>query len=99
MVGALGADDYLVHDAPNGAVALEKALLVHPDIVVTAFDLPVVSGAELIESLRLLVRPRPAIVALSRFVRAALWCNDNGVEIFLAEPFTLASFVRAVSHR
>lgn len=98
MIAALSPDEYLVHHAPNGAVALEKALLIRPDVVVTAYEMPVVGGAELIESLGLLVRPRPAIVAISRFVRAAVWCNDHGVEVFLARPFTLASFVRAVAH-
>jgi CheY-like chemotaxis protein len=98
MVDALGLDGYVVHHASNGAVGLEKALLVRPDVVVAEFVMTVVGGAELIESVRTLLRPTPAIVVMSAFVGAARWCDDNGVEVFLAKPFSLDSFLLAVAH-
>jgi len=98
MVEVLEEEGHLLHQASNGAVALEKALLIRPDVVVVDYMMPIASGAAFIESLRAIVRPAPAIVAISGFPGAARWCAENGVEVFLAKPFLLASFLHAVEH-
>ncbi len=45
-------NDYEVITAENGAEAFKLACEVHPDIVVTDFQMPVMTGLELVEKLR-----------------------------------------------
>jgi CheY-like chemotaxis protein len=98
IVAALVAAGHEVQDASNGAVGLEKALLARPDVVVTDYIMPVASGGALIESLRMLMRPPPSLVAISAYPGAAQWCAENGVEVFLAKPFMRESLLNAVEY-
>jgi two-component system alkaline phosphatase synthesis response regulator PhoP len=41
-----------VTTAENGAIALDLAGEIHPDIIITDFQMPVMSGLELVENLR-----------------------------------------------
>jgi two-component system alkaline phosphatase synthesis response regulator PhoP len=41
-----------VTTAENGAIALDLAGKIHPDIIITDFQMPVMSGLELVENLR-----------------------------------------------
>lgn len=98
MVSALSEEGHYVDEAANGAVALEKALMRPPVVAVVDFHMPVTDGRSLIESLRLILRPRPAILGISGYPSAARWSADHGVDIFQCKPFGLETFLRAVEH-
>ena len=98
MVGVLAEHGHHVEEASNGALALEKALLRPPTVAIVDFHMPVADGPTLIESLRLVVRPRPVIVGISGYPAAARWSADHGVNIFQAKPFALDRLLAAVEH-
>lgn len=98
MVDVLRDAGHVVDQASNGAVALEKALLRVPDVAVIDFKMPVADGAALVESIRSIIRPRPALVVISGSPNAARWCTEHGVDIFHAKPFSLDAFLHTVAH-
>lgn len=87
IVEQLAEQGYEVDAASNGAVALEKALIRRPDVVMFDFAMPVTDGPTLVDELRSLVTPMPVLVAISGLVAARQWCAENGVRIFLDKPF------------
>lgn len=91
VAAALAEDGHDVKTASDGAIALEKALMHRPDVVVFDYLLPVASGADLVESVHMLMRPAPVLVAMSAAADAARWCFESGVPFFLAKPFGVDS--------
>jgi len=98
MAELLRDDGHEVLEAPNGAIALEQALLQRPEIAVVDYSMPVADGRELVASLRSLLRPPPAIIAISAFTSAARWAAENAFAVYLTKPFSLPSFLAAVAH-
>jgi CheY-like chemotaxis protein len=96
LAETLRMDGYEVHEAANGAVALEIALRTKPHIVVFDYALPVTDGPTLVDELRMLARPVPVLVGISGATRARDWCIDNGVPIFLLKPFADVTLRRAI---
>jgi CheY-like chemotaxis protein len=96
MVEQLGDHGYDVDAAANGAVALEKALIRRPDVVLFDFNMPVTDGPTLVDELRSLVTPLPVLVAISGRFGAKQWCAEHGVGIFLGKPFGDSTLQRTV---
>lgn len=98
LVDVLRDAGHIVDEASNGAVALEKALMCLPDVVVVDYMMPVADGTALIESIRSIIRPRPSLVMISGATSAARWCTEHGVDIFHAKPFSLETFLHTVEY-
>jgi CheY-like chemotaxis protein len=91
----LRAHGYEVDMAANGAIALEKALIRRPDVVLFDLAMPVTDGPTFVEELRGLVQPVPVLVAMSGLRGAREWCAMNGVPLFLRKPFGGSTLRRA----
>lgn len=96
MAELLRDEGFVVDEAGNGAVALEKAIACRPDVVVFDYAMPVFDGPALVESLRLIIRPHPIFVGVSAIKESRAWCNDHGIPIFVMKPFEDATLLRAV---
>src|SRR5438552_1482246 len=95
IVEQLAEQGFDVDAAANGAVALEKALIRRPDVVLFDFAMPVTDGPTLVDELRSLVQPVPVLVAISGLGSARRWCAEHGVQLFLDKPFGEGTLRRA----
>jgi protein-histidine pros-kinase len=91
MVRAL-APEYQIETAADGAVGVEKALAIRPDLVVTDLKMPGLSGYELVRQ----VRRHPELDATSILVLSGLGDTavriqllSEGAQDFIAKPFAV----------
>lgn len=94
MAGALTGAGYDVHQARNGAEAVDLFVRhgIAIDLVITDLEMPFVDGTELIETLRAKRRSLKVLIVSGTKAPA-------GVDAFIAKPFsrdTLLARVRAV---
>ena len=82
---------YEVTTAENGSVALEHAREINPDIIVTDFQMPVMTGLELIENLRQdeATAKIPVIMLTARgFAIEDEKARELNISAFLSKPFS-----------
>ncbi|MCK5001214.1 MAG: response regulator [Anaerohalosphaera sp.] len=82
---------YEVTTAENGAVALEHAKSIKPDIIVTDFQMPVMTGLELIENLRQDSETAdiPVVMLTARgFAIEDEKAKELKISAFLSKPFS-----------
>lgn len=100
MAELLRDEGFVVDEAGNGAVALEKAIACRPDVVVFDYAMPVYDGPALVESLRLIIRPHPIFVGVSAVKESRAFSGgpytDHSIPIFVMKPFEDATLLRAV---
>jgi protein-histidine pros-kinase len=91
MVRAL-APEYQIETADDGAVGVEKALAIKPDLIVTDLKMPGLSGAELVKE----VRTHPdldttSILVLSGVGETAVRIQllSEGAQDYIAKPFAV----------
>jgi len=82
--------------AGNGALAVMRASVRRPDVVVFDLAMPGADGAMLLEQFRRRFSPVPISIAMSGTVSAAAWCTQAQVALFLVKPFTPATLQRAI---
>jgi two-component system alkaline phosphatase synthesis response regulator PhoP len=90
---------YEVISASNGAEAFKLACEEMPDIVVTDFQMPVMSGLELVEKLRQCEQTRdmPVIVLTARgFAVEDEQRQDLEISEFLSKPFSPKELLRSI---
>ena len=99
----LSPDGYIVHEAENGAVALELAEKERPDLILTDVMMPVMTGIELCRGLR----AQPDLAEIPLLMITALDDHESrlkgfeaGADDFLSKPFDpqeLRSRVRVIT--
>ena len=90
---------YEVLSAENGADAFELALAEKPDIVVTDFQMPVMTGLELVEKLRQCEETKdiPVIMLTARgFAVEEEQKRDLQISEFLSKPFSPRELLRSI---
>lgn len=90
---------YDVTTASNGAEALELALQNKPDIVVTDFQMPVMTGLELIKQLRgnELTKDVPVVMLTARgFAIEDEQKEDLKISEFISKPFSPKELLRNI---
>lgn len=90
---------YEVVAASNGAEAYDLACREHPDIIVTDYQMPFVTGIELIEKLRANedTRNTPVILLTARSFAIAEELQDSlGVEACLSKPFSPKELLKSI---
>lgn len=98
----LSKEGFLVESASNGKEALEKALAVQPDLVITDIMMPKLDGWELVRRLRA-ERPVPIILLTARTDDVDKIVGlEIGADDYVTKPFNpkeLIARVRAVLRR
>jgi two-component system, chemotaxis family, chemotaxis protein CheY len=91
MINKLGSYD--VNDAPNGMTALRKLKLHHYDLVISDWNMPQMSGIELLSAMR----NDDALKAIPVIMVTAEATKDNveaaatlGINGYITKPFTPA---------
>ncbi len=90
---------YEVVSAENGAEAFELACKENPDIIVTDFQMPIMSGLEFVEKLRENEPTRhiPVIMLTARgFAIEAEQKEDLQISEFLSKPFSPKELLRSI---
>jgi two-component system alkaline phosphatase synthesis response regulator PhoP len=90
---------YDVLSADNGSEAFELACAEHPDIVVTDYQMPVMTGIELIERMRAneATRDIPVILLTARsFAISQEQQESLGVAACLSKPFSPKELLKSI---
>jgi len=90
---------YAVISAENGQQALEIAVAEKPDIIVTDYQMPVMSGIELVENLRAseVTKYTPVIMLTARsFAVEDEWKERMNVSGCLSKPFSPKELLRTI---
>ncbi len=90
---------YEVISAENGAAAFELACEEQPDIVVTDFQMPVMTGLELVRELRRneATKDTPVIMLTARgFAIEEEQKEDLQISEFLSKPFSPKELLRSI---
>lgn len=98
----LTARGHDVLTASDGAAALEAATTGHPDIVVLDLGMPLLTGVEVIESLRTWTRVPILVVSGRSDTRDKVEALDAGADDYVTKPFSadeLLARIRALSRR
>ena len=97
---ALESEGFIVDDAPNGAVALEKLDIGLPDILVTDIEMPTMDGETLCRRIveRFPDRRFPIIVQTSLTAREHRnWSNDIDNLVFMEKPISVRRLVSEIA--
>lgn len=92
-------NDYEVFSAENGADAFEIALQEKPDIIVTDHNMPIMTGAELVEKLRLTdeLKDTPVIMLTARSFAIEDEQKENlRIDQFLSKPFSPRELLKII---
>jgi len=90
---------YEVHEAADGARALELAGRLEPDLVLLDIGLPDTSGMEILTRLKAM-RPSPVVVMVTAFeqVRDVVTAMRRGAFDYLVKPVDLDEFELTIQH-
>jgi two-component system, chemotaxis family, chemotaxis protein CheY len=86
---ALCDEGYNVETAPNGAVALELAERLQPDLILLDLRMPVMDGWQFLAAYRETPQPHSRVVVLTAARESANGAEDIEADAFLAKPFDL----------
>ncbi len=92
-------NDYEVITAENGAEAFKLACEVNPDIVVTDFQMPLMTGLQLVEKLRQCDETKdiPVIMLTARgFAIEDCQKEELRISQFLSKPFSPKELLRSI---
>jgi two-component system, chemotaxis family, response regulator PixH len=95
----LQINGYTVIAATSAKEALEKAIALKPEVIITDVVMPGMSGFELCRTLRR--NPEtweiPIIICTSKSQEIdRLWGMKQGADIYLTKPFTQEQLIRAI---
>jgi len=92
-----GYGGHAVDEAENGAVALEKIMADEPDIVLCDWNMPVMTGIELLEALRAEgCRVKFGFVTSEGTPEMRAKASAGGALFLIAKPFTAFNFEEAL---
>lgn len=90
---------YEIHEADTGALAIQKAGLLEPDLVLLDIGLPDISGIEILSRLKEL-RPSPVVVMVTAYeqVKDVVTAMRRGAFDYLVKPVDLDEFEVTIQH-
>jgi len=88
-------DDFEVHAASNGRVALDRIIAEPFEVVLLDLMLPVISGEDLLRALD--GKPHPPIVVLSASRDLQEVCAHLGVRHYLQKPYRLPALFAKIA--
>ncbi len=95
----LRINGYTVISAMSAKEALDKAIALRPDVIVTDVVMPGMSGFELCRTLRRTPNTYdiPIIICTSKNQEIdRLWGMKQGADVYLTKPFTQEQLIRAI---
>jgi two-component system chemotaxis response regulator CheY len=93
-----GFGDHNVHEANNGKEALEQVRVSTPDLILSDWNMPEVSGIELLDSLRAQGNMvKFGFVTTERTPEMRLRATEAGAAFLIVKPFTPDDFKAALS--
>jgi two-component system chemotaxis response regulator CheY len=93
-----GFGDHDVHEANNGKEALEHVRANPPDLILSDWNMPEMSGIELLDSLRGQGnKVKFGFVTTERTPEMRLRATEAGAEFLIVKPFTPEDFKSALS--
>jgi two-component system KDP operon response regulator KdpE len=94
---SLGARGFFVAEAATGAEGLDRAVTVHPEVVILDLGLPDIDGVEVIRGIR--ARARTPIIVLSVREDPAdkVEALEAGADDYLTKPFAVAELLARIS--
>jgi two-component system KDP operon response regulator KdpE len=98
----LSAHGYSVHEAANGAEALQQVRIVRPDVIILDLGLPDVDGVEVTRSLRAWVQTPIIALSVRESESDKISMLDAGADDYLTKPFgagELLARIRAALRR
>ena len=98
----LSAHGYAVHEAANGAEALQQVRIVRPDVIILDLGLPDLDGVEVTRSLRSWVQTPIIALSVRESESDKISTLDAGADDYLTKPFgpgELLARVRAALRR
>lgn len=90
---------YIVINAVSAKEALDKAVELKPDVIITDVVMPGMSGFELCRSLKKnpVTQDVPIIICTSKGQEIdRLWGMRQGADVYITKPFTREQLIRAV---
>ena len=90
---------YDVTTAENGKVGLELAIQIKPDIVITDFQMPVMTGLEMVENLR--QQPETADIPVIMLTARGFAVEEENreslkISAFLSKPFSPREVLKTI---
>jgi DNA-binding response OmpR family regulator len=89
------ADDFEVHTASNGRIALDRLSSEPFEVVLLDLMMPVISGEDLLRALH--GKPRPPIIVLSASRDLDETCARLGVTYYLQKPYRLPALFAKIA--
>lgn len=83
----LSAHGYSVHEAENGAEALQQVRVVRPDVIIVDLGLPDIDGVEVTRSLRAWVHTPIIALSVRESESDKITTLDAGADDYLTKPF------------
>ena len=83
-------NEYIVHEAPNGKVALEMVSKEAPDLVICDMTMPLMDGKEFVKTIKAMEPTRhiPVIMLSARnTVEDQIYGLESGADAYLVKPF------------
>lgn len=94
---ALKSLGFAVDSAENGENGLNLALINHYDLIITDYNLPIISGREIIESVRSENQSTPILVLSVRSeISDRVELLNLGADDYLTKPFTLSELLARI---
>ncbi len=94
--------EFEIIDAPNGKVALELIRKIHPALVISENNLPLISGVEFVKQILINteIEPKPGVIILSRKIsnKDINEYKDIGIEHIFTKPVNLNEFKLAIEN-
>ena len=93
-----GFGGHIVEEAENGADALEKIQIDQPDLVLCDWNMPVMTGIRLLETLRDLgIRVKFGFVTAEGTPEMRAKATARGAQFLISKPFTSLEFEYSLS--
>ncbi len=86
LFAALRLEGCTARTRETRAVGAEEALVDRPGVIVFEYNLPWTDAHAIVEQLRLLMRPAPAMILLTDPTRVAQACSSHGISVMPMNP-------------
>ncbi len=84
----LAANGYQVHEAENGAAAIQRTAQIHPDLVILDLGLPDMDGLEVLRRLREWTTTPVVVLSVRDNDGDKVGALDGGADDYLTKPFS-----------
>lgn len=102
LKASLSSFGYSIFEAATGADALERALVIHPDVIILDLGLPDIDGLGVIRQIRKRAKTPIIILSVREELDDKVAALDSGADDYLTKPFKvqeLLARIKAVLRR